>query len=61
MKFGGQNWKEMVGFRNYLLKHHDVVEQYVKIKKEGLKKAFGDGEKYKKYKEKFIRKIMRQG
>ncbi len=59
-KFKGQDWKEMIGFRNYLLKHHDAVEQYVKIKKEGVKKALGNGEKYRKHKEKFIQNILRK-
>lgn len=59
-KFNGQDWKEMIGFRNYLLKHHDVVEQYIKIKKEAVKKVLGDGEKYRKHKEKFIEDILRR-
>ena len=59
-KFNGQDWKEMIGFRNYLLKHPDAVEQYIKIKKEGVKKALGDGEKYRKHKEKFIENILRK-
>jgi len=32
-KFNGQDWKEMTGFRDYLLKHPGAVEQYIKIKK----------------------------
>ena len=59
-KFNGQDWKEMIGFRDYLLKHPEAVEQYIKIKKEGVKKALGDGEKYKKHKEKFIEHILRK-
>ncbi|NQU78093.1 GrpB family protein [Candidatus Falkowbacteria bacterium] len=59
-KFNGQDWKEMIGFRDYLLKHPDTIEQYIKIKKEGVKKALGDGEKYRKYKEKFIENILRK-
>ena len=60
MKFNGQDWKEMIGFRDYLLKHPEAVELYVKIKKEGVKKAFGDGEKYRKHKEKFIENILKK-
>lgn len=48
----------MISFRDYLLKHPDAVEQYVKIKKEGVKITLGDGEKYRKYKEKFIKNIL---
>ena len=59
-KFNGQDWKEIIGFRDYLLKHPEVVEQYVKIKKEGVKKALGDGEKYRKHKEIFIENILKK-
>lgn len=59
-KFDGKDWKEMIGFRDYLLKHPEAVERYVKIKKTGVKKALGDGEKYRKHKEKFIENILRK-
>jgi len=58
--FNGQDWKEIIDFRDYLLKHPDAVEQYIKIKKEGVKKALGDGEKYRKHKERFIRNILKK-
>ena len=59
-KFGGQDWKEMISFRDYLLKHPEAVKQYIKIKKEGVKKSLGDGEKYRRHKEKFIDNILRK-
>ncbi len=59
-EFNGQDWKEMIGFRDYLLKHPKAVEQYVKIKKEGIKKALGDGEKYRKHKETFLQNILKK-
>ena len=59
-EFGGKDWKEMIAFRESLLKHSELVEQYVKIKKEGFKKALGNGEKYRKHKEKFIENILRK-
>lgn len=58
-KFNGKDWKEVIGFRNYLLKHPRSVEEYVKIKKEGVKKALGNGEKYRKHKERFIENIVK--
>lgn len=57
-KFGGRDWKELLGFRNYLLKNPKAVIEYVKIKKDAVKKAKGDGKKYKKHKEKFIKNIL---
>lgn len=57
-KIGSQDWKEIVGFRDYLLKHPEDIEQYTKIKKEAVKKALGNGETYRKHKEKFIESIL---
>ena len=48
----------MIGFRDYLRKHPDVVDQYAKIKKEGVKMALGDGKKYRKFKEEFIEDVF---
>ncbi len=56
----GQDWKEMIGFRDYLWKHPASVKQYGTIKKEGVKIARGDGEKYRKHKETFIKHILRK-
>ncbi len=58
MEFDSQNWQEIIGFRDYLLKNPDIVKQYIKIKKEAIKKSLGDGENYRKYKEKFIENIL---
>ncbi len=57
-KFNGQDWIEMILFRNYLLSHPKAGKEYVKIKKDAVKKANGDGETYRKYKEKFIKKSI---
>src|SRR3989338_118462 len=59
-RFNSNDWKELIGFRDYLLKNPDTIEQYVQIKREGVKKAHGDGEKYRKHKEKFIKNIFRK-
>ncbi len=58
MEFNSQNWQEIIGFRDYLLKNPDVVKKYIEIKKEAIKKSLGDGKKYRKYKEKFIKNIL---
>lgn len=60
VKFDGTDWKEMVSFRNYLLKHPKVIDRYVEIKKVAVKKAQGEGEVYRKYKEKFIKSITKK-
>jgi len=58
VEFNNQDWKEMIGFRNYLQNHPAALKQYAEIKKEGVKKALGDGEIYRKHKEKFIQNIL---
>ncbi len=60
VKFEGTDWEEIVYFRDFLLKHPKAVEEYIKIKKEAVKKALGDGEKYRKHKESFILNILRK-
>ena len=59
-KFNSQDWKGIIGVRDYLRKHLEAVEQYVEIKKEAVKKAFGNGEIYRKHKEKFIEDILKK-
>ncbi len=59
VELGGADWSEMIGFRDYLLKHPKSVQEYAKIKKEAVKKALGEGEVYRKHKEKFIKKITK--
>jgi GrpB-like predicted nucleotidyltransferase (UPF0157 family) len=59
-KFNGNEWNAVIGFRDYLLHHPNIVEKYSSIKKEWIKKALGDWEKYRKYKEKFIENILRK-
>ncbi|OGF27690.1 hypothetical protein A2303_00475 [Candidatus Falkowbacteria bacterium RIFOXYB2_FULL_47_14] len=58
VKFPGRGWKEMVGFRDYLLKHPELIKEYAAIKKEAVKFAGGDGGKYKKFKKGFIEKTI---
>lgn len=57
---GEKDWKEMIGFRDYLLKHPETAKDYVNVKKKALQKAQGKGEIYRKYKETFIKDILRK-
>lgn len=59
-KFNSRDWKEIIGFRNYLMCHPKTVEKYVKTKKESVKKAKGDGAIYRKNKESFIRNVLKK-
>lgn len=59
-KHQSQNWREMIDFRNFMLGNKSALEQYIKIKKQAVVVAKGDGEKYRKYKEKFIQSILKK-
>jgi GrpB-like predicted nucleotidyltransferase (UPF0157 family) len=48
----------MIGFRDFLRKHHDAVHQYSEIKKKGIKMALGNGRKYRKHTEEFIEDVL---
>lgn len=52
-----KEWKELIGFRNYLRTHPEIVEEYATIKKEAAKIANQDGEQYRKMKEPIFQKI----
>ena len=50
------NWKETINFKNNLLKNPKLCKEYEIIKKEAVKKAKGEGNHYRAYKSKFIKK-----
>lgn len=60
LKFAGKEWNDFIYFRNYLLNRPEAVKEYTKIKKDAVKKALGNGKIYKKYKQRFIKKIISQ-
>ncbi len=51
-------WKRFIGFRDYLKSHPDVAKEYATIKKQAAIDANHDGEKYRKFKESIIQKII---
>ncbi len=53
-------WKRLVGFRDYMLQHPEVLKAYIRIKKEALAFAQGEGEKYRAYKASFIESILKE-
>jgi len=50
-------WKELIGFRDYLKAHPEAVEEYANIKKHAADTANQDGEQYRKMKEPMFQKI----
>lgn len=57
-RLNGNDWKEMVSFRDYLLENKEAVTEYSKVKRNAVKAAKGDGKIYRKEKEELIRKIV---
>ena len=60
VKYNSKDWKEMISFRDFLNKHPDVVKEYSKLKKEACLVANGDGQKYRGYKEEYIKRITKE-
>jgi GrpB-like predicted nucleotidyltransferase (UPF0157 family) len=52
-------WESFILFRDYLRNHDEVRDEYAGIKKEGVRHAKGEAEKYRKHKKAFLEKIMR--
>lgn len=51
-------WKELVGFRDYLIAHSNELQQYAEMKKLAASSANGNGEAYRKLKDPFIQKAL---
>ncbi|MGC8586907.1 MAG: GrpB family protein [Candidatus Micrarchaeia archaeon] len=60
VKFGGEEWRQKIAFRDYLIGHRDAVLEYENVKKIAVKEAKGNKEKYLKAKEKFINSITKK-
>jgi GrpB-like predicted nucleotidyltransferase (UPF0157 family)/ribosomal protein S18 acetylase RimI-like enzyme/ADP-ribose pyrophosphatase YjhB (NUDIX family) len=52
-----KEWKEFLGFRDYLRSHPQVAQEYAELKKHAAFEANDEGEKYRKLKESIIKKI----
>tara|TARA_Y100000310_G_C20545674_1_gene745444 strand:+ start:637 stop:1137 length:501 start_codon:yes stop_codon:yes gene_type:complete len=52
-------WDSFIAFREYLRNHDEIRDEYAKIKKEAVRHAKGKAEKYRNYKKRFFRKIMK--
>ncbi len=52
-----KEWKELIGFRDYLKNHPQEVQTYSELKKEAAHLANQNGETYRKIKEPFFKKI----
>ena len=50
-------WKELIGFRDYLRTHPEAMEEYADVKKQAAKMANQNGDQYRKMKEPILQKI----
>lgn len=51
-------WKELIGFRDYLLAHPEAVAEYAAIKNHAVETANQDGQQYRKMKEPMFQKVQ---
>lgn len=52
-----KEWKELVGFRDFLLSDSDALQEYAELKKDAALTAGQNGEKYRKMKEPMFQKF----
>ncbi len=53
-------WDSFIVFRDYLIIHDKERKRYAEVKKEAVKYAKGESRKYRKYKDKFLRNLMKK-
>lgn len=53
-------WDSFIVVRDYFRKHKEACNDYIKIKKEAIKYARGDGKKYRDYKNSFLERTLKK-
>jgi GrpB-like predicted nucleotidyltransferase (UPF0157 family) len=53
-----KSWNSAIKIRDYLRENPLALKEYEKIKKEAVKYAKGDGEKYREYKDGFLKNML---
>lgn len=56
-----KEWKELVGFRDYLRTHPEEAKEYAEIKKRAAIAANQDGKKYRQLKEHVFQRFRKRG
>ena len=59
IKEKNNTWKDAILFREMLKNNKKIAKEYSKIKKEAIEYAKDNGKKYRKYKDKFIKNILK--
>ncbi len=58
--YNSKKWEEMIAVRDYLNQHKDEAKKYSLIKKNAVKYAGGDGKRYRKYKDAYLKKLVKK-
>ncbi len=58
--FNNMTWKSTIKVRDYLIQNKNVKEEYARLKKEGVNVARGIGEKYRKHKHNFLKRLEKK-
>lgn len=53
-------WESFIVVRDYLKNHDNECKKYTKIKKEAVNYAKGEGKKYREYKDKYLKKLLKK-
>ncbi len=54
---GNPEWKEFLGFRDYLRSHPKALQKYAELKQQAVSEARDEGERYRKIKEPMFKEI----
>lgn len=60
VEYNSKQWTQVINFRDYLKNNPSAVSEYIKIKKQAVKTAKGDGKIYREMKEGFIKAIIKK-
>jgi len=52
-----EEWKSLIGFRDYLRKHPEIVEEYADLKRHAASESNQEGDKYRAFKQPLFEKI----
>lgn len=52
-----EEWKSLIGFRDYLREHPEMVEEYAELKKHAASESNQEGDKYRAFKQPLFEKV----
>jgi GrpB-like predicted nucleotidyltransferase (UPF0157 family) len=58
VEWNGKEWHRFITFRNYLIKHKEALDEYLRLKEELANRFGSDRKAYTRGKEDFIQDIL---